>query len=419
MNIPLNVDEADVIVIGAGIVGLCCALSLQRAGRNVTIVDPMSAGKQSSYGNAGLLSACTNSPIALPGMWRKVPGWMLDRNGPLAVSPKYLPVALPWLVKWLAASRMSVVRRSSDALYHLHHNTMSRYRELLGNSLFEDLIRTEGSVSVFEGETETSTERVIRYLADRHSLGGQDVSAEQLKEIFPAIGPRAKRGIYFPRNGWTVNPGRLTATLLRLFHEAGGKSAAEKVLKLIPGEGYVDLFTNSQNRRACKVVIATGSWAKELLAPLGVKLPLETERGYHVMLEGPSLSNKLPILLRDSGMAITPMEHGLRLAGGVEIAGLVSAPNETRCNALYAKARAIFPTLQADACKQWMGFRPSLPDSVAAIGAALKHKDIFVAVGHGHTGMVGASETSSLIRDLVLNRPTAIDPKPYSLGRFN
>jgi D-amino-acid dehydrogenase len=411
-------NSIDIAVVGAGIVGLCTALDLQRSGRQVTILDPLPPGHGTSYGNAGLLSAGTNVPVALPGMWRKVPGWLMDRTGPLAVDLGYLPKAAPWLARWLLASRRKTMYGASDALRALHKDTMARYRELLGPAHFADLIRTEGGVNIFYNEEPSAGERIIRELIARHGIVTEDMGPADLREMFPEIGPGAKRGLLLPHNGWTVSPQRLTAVLAGLFMEAGGEILSRKVLRVIPRGPGVELFTNLHGVLANTAILAGGAWTQTLLAPLGVRLPLETERGYHLMLEGANVKPRLPLLLRDGGMAITPMEDGLRLAGTVEIAGLDKPPNEERALQLLERARVVFPTLDAGVKRTWLGFRPSLPDSVAAIGPVLGFPQIFVAAGHGHVGMVGAGETARLVRDLVLGRTPTIDPAPYSMARF-
>ncbi|MCS0502834.1 NAD(P)/FAD-dependent oxidoreductase [Ancylobacter mangrovi] len=411
--------QSDVVIVGAGIVGLCAGLLLQRAGRSVTIADPLPPGTATSYGNAGLLSAGTNMPAALPGIWRNVPKWLLDRQGPLAVRYSYLPKAAPWLAKWILASGTSTVHAASDALRALHKDTMDAYREVLGPEPFADLIRTEGSLNVFYNDAPGRNELFIRHLIARHGIAIDELDHADLKEMMPEIGPIAQRGLFFPHNGWTVNPSRLAATVARLFTEAGGRMVSQKVLSVRPMEGGIELFGNLGDWRADTVILAAGAWTGRLLHPLGVKLPMETERGYHLMLEDANISPRLPLLLRDGGLAITPMEEGLRLAGTVEIAGLDAPPDEKRARQLLDRARQVFPTLRSASYRKWLGFRPSLPDSVAAIGPVPGMRGLFVAAGHGHTGIVGASTTARLVRDLVTGAAPVIDPAPYSLTRFN
>ena len=415
----MSVVPRQLVVVGAGIVGLCSALSLQRAGAAVTILDPLPPGMGASFGNAGFLSADQNVPLALPGMWRQVPGWLLDPLGPLVVRPSYLPTAVPWLARWLLASRMKSVLAASDALRALHRDSHQRYMELLGPAHFADLIRNEGSVHVFEKDEPGTSERVQNELMARHGITPRRLSAEDLRDIYPDISARARRGLLFERNGFTINPSRLTATLAELFRAAGGTIACERVMKLIPRPlaGFL-VMTNGANRLADAVVVAAGAHSKRLLDPLKVTFPLDTERGYHLMLGAPSVTPRMPLILKDRGIAVTPMEHGLRLAGTVEIAGLEAAPDERRASALLESTRALFPTLQSTDTRIWMGFRPSLPDSVPAIGAVPGIDGLFVAAGHGHTGMVGASETGMLVRALVLRQKPAIDPAPYALERF-
>jgi D-amino-acid dehydrogenase len=178
------------------------------------------------------------------------------------------------------------------------------------------------------------------------------------------------------------------------------------------------LLTNTANRRADIVVVAAGAWSNRLLKPLGAGLPLETERGYHLMLPSPSVELQMPVQMKNRGFAMSPMEHGLRLAGTVEIAGLEAPPDERRARILLTHARALFPDLKGGEPTIWMGYRPSLPDSVPAIGRAKNHAGLFVATGHGHTGMIGGGSTGRLLAEQIVGTPPHIDPMPYSPTRF-
>jgi D-amino-acid dehydrogenase len=408
-----------ILVIGAGVVGLSTALYLQRSGREVVIVDPLPAGG-ASFGNAGMISADTAVPIALPGMLAKVPSWLRDPLGPLAVRPSYLMRALPWLVRWIAAGRLPRVLEISDAMRRLHRDAFACWRELLGGPHFADLIRPVGQVHVWESAEETQHAALERDLRQRHGIASETLSADDLRQMFPGISATVRRGILVPGNGYTVNPQRLVATLERLLIAAGGKVLPERVMKIIPGKGSARyaLMTNVGFHAADDIVIAAGAWSARLLAPLGVRLPLETERGYHVMLPAPGISLTTTISNKSRSFGVTPMEHGLRVAGTVEIAGLDAPPDERRAEALIGNVRRMFPGIATHGHRLWMGFRPSTPDSLPILGELEKWPGVFLAFGHGHFGMTGGPPSGKLLALLVNRRPAHIDPIAYSPKRF-
>lgn len=411
--------DGSVAVVGAGIVGLCAAIHLQRAGRKVALFDALPPGNGSSFGNAGLISVDAHAPIAMPGMLRKVPGWLSDPLGPLAVRPGYALKAAPWLLRWMRAGRMDVVRAGAVALRALHRDAYDRYRDLLGPELFRDLIRQTGNVQLFGSDVPGPDERLSRGLMDEFGVEVQALGPDELRQLFPRIAPFARRGLFFPRNGYTVSPIRLTGSLADIFRAGGGAIRHERVMKLLPREaGGYRLMTSIANHDADDVVVAAGAWSKTLVAPLGIRLPLETERGYHIMLENPSIELRLPIIHKSRGLAITPMQEGLRLAGTVEIGGLDAPPNEKRARILKTHAEALFPGLTSTGERIWMGFRPSLPDSVPAIGPVPGRPGLFMAVGHGHYGMIGAAATGRLLCELMTGATPHIDAEPYSLRRF-
>ncbi len=408
------------LVIGAGVVGLSTALYLQRSGIAVTVLDPLGPAGGASFGNAGMLSPDTAAPIAMPGMLRKVPGWLRDPLGPLAVRPSYFPRALPWLLQWIKAGRLDRVLAVSDAMRALHSQTLDCWRELLGDENYRDLIRPSGQVSVWEGDDSSPTEAIEQQIRDRHGVTVQKLNADDLRQMFPGIARDITRGIFVPGNAYTVSPQRIVHTLADLFREAGGSIVAERAMKLIPSEGggYM-VMTNVANRSADNVVVAAGAWSAQLLSPLGVRVPLETERGYHAMLFSPNMRPPIPISSKTRAFFITPMEDGVRIAGTVEIAGLDAPPNEQRAKILVERARRLFPDLQAGEVRYWMGFRPSTPDSLPILGPVAAWPGLYLAFGHGHFGMSGGPPSGRLLARMITGQGTGIDAAPYSAQRFD
>ena len=408
-----------IAVIGAGVVGLSTALYLRRSGRDVTIIDPLPPPGGASYGNAGMISADTSVPIALPGMLRKVPSWLTDPLGPLAVRPSYFPKALPWLMRWIAASRMPRVLEISDAMRALHKDAFLCWKELLGPQNFADLVRPAGQVHVWETDAETPGAALERQLRERQGIASQALTSDGLRQMFPGISTAVRRGVLVPGNGYTVSPQRIVQTLHRLFLEAGGRVVPENVMKIMPREGGgYDLMTNVGFHAAQQIVVAAGAWSVRLLKPLGVSVPLETERGYHVMLPTPNVSLTTTLSNKSRSFGVTPMEQGLRVAGTVEIAGLDAPPDERRAKALLANVRTMFPDVNTDGHRFWMGFRPSTPDSLPIVGEVAGRPGLFLAVGHGHFGMTGGPPSGRLLSQLINHQPTAFNAAAYGPQRF-
>ena len=419
LSAGVNGGTAPIVVIGAGIIGACSALRLAREGRRVLLVDRLEPGSACSFGNAGALSPSAMVPMALPGMLGKVPQWLSDPLGPLAVRWSYLPQALPWLLRWIAESRQERVEVASAALAALNRDTIDGYRELLSPAQFADLVRMTGHLYVYRAKPESTGDRLAQALRDRHGIRSRWLDAREVHELEPRLSDAYTSGMLLPDNGYAVNPQRLVRTLVDNFVEAGGQLLRDEVARLVPlSGGRVTVVTRTASFEAASVVLAGGAWSNELLRPLGCAVPLETERGYHVMLERPSFAPNLPMMIADRKFFLTPMEHGLRIAGTVEIGGLKAAPNWKRANALFTQAKEVFPGLTAHGSSTWMGMRPSMPDSVPMIGRLDRAPGIMLAFGHGHLGMSGGPGTSRLISDLVLGTTPFVDPRPYRADRF-
>jgi len=281
------------MVLGAGVVGLATALYLQRSGHQVTVLDPLPPAGGASYGNSGLISRDTAVPIALPGMLRKVPRWLSSREGPLSIRPAYFPSLLPWLLRWVSASRMPRVLEISGAMRALHGQTFDCWRELLGAEHYSSLIRETGQVRIWEGEGIGAS--IELDLCKRHGIEARVLNQDDIRDLYPGISPDIRQGLLIPGNGSTVNPQRLVRTLGELFIGAGGEVVSERALKIIPrGAGFM-IMTNLAHRDAQRVVVATGAWSNELLSPLGIRVPLETERGYHAMLPSANIAPRIPL----------------------------------------------------------------------------------------------------------------------------
>ena len=409
----------DVTVIGAGIVGLCTSLSLQRAGLRVRLCDGTGAGTGASFGNAGLISVGSVVPIALPGMVSQVPAWLLDAHGPLAVRPGYALQAAPWLIQWLRAASPARVRRASDALNALHAPAVQRYEDLLGSAACHALIRRQGQLHVWSQAGNSQADALVAELRRKHQVPMRPMDDAELHGHMPQLADHVRAGVCFTAHAHAHDPFSLTQALLAAFEQAGGDYRVRAVQRIeaVASGGY-RLWTGVGDERCERVVVAAGAHSAELLKPLGIQLPLEFERGYHAQLPHPGVVVPMPFIYKDKAVAVTPMQHGLRFAGTVEIAGLRHPPNPQRIDAILQAAQTLFPGINTQGARTWFGLRPSTPDSVPIVDESKRHRGLYMACGHGHTGMTGAPMTGALVTELISGQISGLRAEDYALARF-
>ena len=408
-----------VIVVGAGIVGTCTASYLLRDGHDVVLVDSEGPGEGCSKGNAGALSPGSCIPLSGPGVLTKIPGWLSDPLGPLRIRPAYLLAALPWLIRFALAGRSGRIAGLADALLALHAGTFENYAPLLGNAGCQDLIRRTGTLTVYKTDRSLAESHRERRLREERQVRQRVLGAGELRDLVPELSSDYKHGILLPDHGFVTNPYRLVRSLAEQFARDGGHLERLRVTGItVRKDRVTGVRTTDGELIADRVVVAAGAWSNTLIKGLGVRVPLESQRGYHATIQGSGIAPALPVVSADAKVYATPMEDGLRLAGTVEFAGLDAPPDFRRAEALIELAKDMFPALAASAASQWMGHRPCLPDSLPVIGAAPGHPNLLLAFGHGHHGMTGASTTGTIIASLVSGRQPAIDPAPYRPDRF-
>ena len=415
-----------VVVIGAGIVGACSALELLRDGHAVTIVDPGPPGGEeaASYGNAGWLSPCSVVPLSMPGMWRRVPAWLADPLGPLAIRWSYLPQLAPWLLRFLRAGagerRLPAVARAMRALVA---DAPERHRRLAEEAGVPELIRRQGLLYVFPDRAAFEADALAWRLRRDNGVAWIELDENDLRQREPELDRRYTFGALVEDGGHCLDPSAYVAALIRRAEALGATRHHGKALGFEIRRGRLAAVRTTTAAIACdKAVVAAGAHSKALAAAAGDRVPLETERGYHAMIEAPGAGPRHPTMPSDGMMAITPMRDGLRVAGQVELAGLAAAPNWDRARILRDFAARAYPglaeTLRPERVRFWMGHRPALPDSLPCIGPASGCPDVVHAYGHGHVGLASGAMTGRLVADLVGAKPPVIDPAPYSPRRF-
>jgi len=409
-----------IAVIGTGIVGACSAAWLQRDGHQITFVDPLEPGEACSFGNAGSLSPSACLPVGMPGMWRKVPKWLLDPLGPLTVRTGYLPRVMPWLVRMLRHSTPQEVTRIAGALQTLLRPIFDCYGPLLDHANASELVRRTGCLYVYSSREAAAQWKWGMNL--RRSLGVNlvDVEREELEALEPDLKGQFRFGILAPDNGSTLDPSQLVKALCRQALRDGARHDHRSVTGFErAGRRVTGLRMDSGEPLAVDgVVIAAGAWSGALAAQLGDRVPLETQRGYHVTVRSSNLTLRHTVMASEANLMINPMAMGLRLAGTVEFAGLKRAPNYERAQALLRQGLRLFPHLDTSEVTQWMGHRPCMPDSLPVIDRSRDTDNAWMAFGHGHMGMCMGATTGREVAHLVAGRPTQVDLAPFSASRF-
>jgi D-amino-acid dehydrogenase len=408
-------------VIGAGIVGVCSAAYLQRAGFAVELIDRAEPGgeEQCSFGNAGGICPGSCVPIGMPGMLKKVPEWLLDPEGPLFVRLGYLPQAMPWILRLLAAGRRSRVPAIADAMRALHREAFEAYAPLLKEAGCEDLIASRGQLFVHEVVDAVSPSDFGLTLRRERGVAIEFLTEDEIRQREPALAPRFRSAVFLPEQGQCRNPGRLVATLAAQVVRNGGTIVRERVTGFEPGAGGIGaVLTEGGRRPAGTVVLAAGAWSRALAARLGYRVPMETERGYHVQVTGADPGLRTQTIWAERKFVASPMEGGLRFAGTIELAGLHAPPNYRRADALLAQGLQMIRGLSAGEVTRWMGNRPGMPDSLPVLGRAPYHSNLIFAFGHGHTGLIAGAVTGRIVADLASGITPSINLAPYRLGRF-
>jgi D-amino-acid dehydrogenase len=410
-------------VIGAGIVGLCAASWLQRDGHSIFLVEPAEPGRGASFGNAGCLNGSSVTPIAMPGVIWNVPRWLLDPLGPLALRWSYLPAIAPWLLRFIRAGTPEKARKTARALRPLVGPTLDMLRPLVSAAGAEDLVHRLGHLYVYRSAESLEKDRLAWDLRRENGVEIDKFDADELRQLEPALSRDYVRAILVRENGHTSNPLALVERLVEHFARSGGEieRAHARGFRLEGGR-LTAIETDAGDLRADAAIVCAGAYSKPLAAALGDKVPLETERGYHLMIRDPEVAPRIPTADADGRFVATPMETGLRFAGTVELAGLEAPPDWRRAHILLEQGRRMLPGLAAshpaERISVWMGHRPSLPDSLPVIGPSRATPDVIYAFGHGHVGMTAAPMTGKIVADLVAGRPPSIDIKPFSASRF-
>lgn len=415
-----------VVVIGAGIVGAASALELLRDGNRVTIVEPGDPGGEqaASYGNGTLLNPSSVIPMSTPGIWKKVPGYLLDPLGPLAIRWRYLPRLIPWLRRFVAAgSTPEKLATIARALRPLVAEAPERHRALAEEAGVGDLIARQGVLYAFPDRAAFEAEGLSWRIRRDTGTKWLELDEDELRQREPALSRSYKFALLVEENGQCRDPGAYVAALVRHAVASGATLCKARATGFrIENRQLRAVLTDAGEVIADKAVIAAGAYSKQLAAAAGDSVPLETERGYHVVISDPGVAPRYPVSPSDAKMAFAMTPAGLRIAGQVELAGLEAEPNWKRAEVQLAFVRKVYPGVPADLpperIKMWMGHRPSIPDGLPCLGPSSASDDIVHAFGHGHVGLTAGATTGKIVAQIIAGGPVSVDLTPYSAKRF-
>lgn len=411
------VSRTEVLVIGAGFVGLACALWLQERGHEVTVIDRDAPGRGASYGNAGAIATYGCIPVATPEFWRDLPRLLLSRDSPFVLRWRHLPHLTPWLVRFLRQTSPARMRANAAALSQLLQRAWEDFEPLVEMSDSGDLLRRDGCLYFYQSRAQY--ERAASGIDLRRTMGvvQQRLDAKEIAAIEPVLAGRTVGGVLFPEAGHLVDPLEFAARMAQAVGRRGGQVLCGSVAGLSPQTDTVFARTDEGAIAARTVVVAAGAWSKPLAASVGDRIPLETERGYHIEYPLERMPLSRPCCPAEYAIYLTPMSGRLRVAGTVELSRPGARPNPRRYAYLERHARALITGLPAPS-SYWLGCRPSLPDSLPVIGASPHSPRVIYAFGHGHLGITLAGVTGRLVGELISRRQPHVSLTALRPDRF-
>ena len=460
--LPATLDSAahpargghDVAVLGAGIVGAMTALALLRDGHRVTLIEPGEPGGEqaASYGNGAWISPASVVPMSTPGLWKKLPGYLSDRSGPLVIRWTALPGLLPWLLRfWWAGHSVPRVEATARALSALLRDAPERHLRAAALAGVAGWVVQRGLLYLYPDRAAFEAEALAWRLRHDNGVRAQELDGAALRALVPDVDARYGLGLLVAAGAHCLDPGAYVAALVRQAQTGGARLLRARALGFAfesgpVGQRLASVRTDAGDVACERAVICAGIASAALARQAGDRIPLASERGYHVVWPDAPVQLGLPVMPSDGKMALTPTRGGLRVAGQVELAAVSAPPDWRRADLLTRFARQMFPALRpghwpdpgataatpinaehhaASAAAtataptaHWMGHRPSTPDGLPVIGPSAQHPDIVHAFGHGHVGLAAAPATAELVADLLAGRTPAIDPRPYRASRF-
>jgi len=414
-----NKLKSSIGVVGAGIQGICIALNLIKKGFKVTLIDRENPGSQSaSYGNAGHFSPYASVPTNRPDILADVPSMLLNSNGPLALKWNYVPKMIPWFIKFIKNCSKKKMLHTARYMHQILDLALPAYEELFQDIDVSGLVDSKGIMYFWTDKDLKSRELEIKI---RNDLGikQQLLTPLEIHDLEPHINKIYHGGVLYPNAKHARNPKKILLKLFELFIHKGGKFKKQNVQSInFTPENKPIIKTDLNSYGFDKAVIACGAFSKKLTDQVDEKIPLDTERGYHVHFKGYDHLLSRPVIFLNRGFAITPMEQGLRVAGTVEFGGLENPASKKRILNLVNNAKYLFPDLKKHE-DEWLGFRPTLPDFLPVLGPSKNCKNLFYSFGHHHLGWTLGAISGKIISGMIAGENTNLDLTAYNSQRFS
>lgn len=408
-----------IVIIGAGIVGASSAIWLRRAGYEVTLLDKGEPGMGASYGNGGILASCSVVPVTGPGLIRKSPGYLANPDFPLFMRWGYFPKLLPWLIKYMSHANEADTRRISQGLTTIVGDSLEQHQALTAGTGAAKWVQESDYSFAYPDRHAFEADRFAWQLRQEAGFEPEFVEGGAVQEVEPILGPETRFLAVLKNHGFILNPGAYVKDLVQVLEALGGKFVQAEVKDFELSGGQVSAVDTNIGRIHCdKAVLSSGVWSKPLMQKLGLNVPLEAERGYHILFKEPSQKPNNPMMLTAGKFVATPMEQGLRCAGIVEFGGLSETPSKSPLKLLRRMVQKTFPTLSYESEEEWLGYRPAPSDSLPLVGE-LRTTGVFAAFGHHHIGLTGGPKTGRLVADMISGRHTNADIRPFAPMRFS
>ncbi|MGV0036698.1 MAG: NAD(P)/FAD-dependent oxidoreductase [Candidatus Azotimanducaceae bacterium WSBS_2022_MAG_OTU7] len=410
---------AEIAVVGAGVIGTTCANVLAADGTGVLLIDPVGICGECSWGNAGYIAPNLVFPIATLREFRHIPRYLFDRNGPLRFRWQHFPALLPWLLRFSRNSSPKRVDSISRSLHSLNKESIEAFERLFPDAS-QSYVRKRGELRLYESKVSEQRDVGRRAVWDRLGIRYRRMSGDEVRTNEPSISPLVHSALYFPDVAHCVDPAEYTKAIGKDFCDGGGVFIKESVRRVehSADNSNFSLHLDSQTLEVEKVVFATGIHSRAFAAQMGHNVPLEAERGYHIVHPGQESIVSKPLTSADRGFVITPMNERLQLSGTVEFGGTKIAPDYERAKILDIHAKALLPSLDSIGIDPWMGMRPSLPDSLPVISESSKVANAFFAFGHQHLGLTQGATTAMAVDCLVKRKPAPYSLSPFRIDRF-
>ncbi|WP_299868158.1 FAD-binding oxidoreductase [uncultured Roseobacter sp.] len=410
--------DQPVIILGAGIIGICTALSLAERGVAVRIIDRGEPGQETSFGNAGIISPWSVVPQSMPGVWRQIPQLMFGRAAPLSIRAAAWPKMIPWGLRFLRQASEARARATADVMEVLCAPSIDLYRRHLQGTGAESLIKDSIYVHAFRDGSRANLTSLDYAIRQEKGANLELVGSEALQATEPALSPAFNAAVLIHDQARALSPGRIGRVLAEKARGLGVDFIADNIRKLNRTDGAWQIVCDGGTHAAARVVVAMGAWSANLLAPLGLRMPLMAERGYHLEFAQPGIEIRNSVMDVDAKLVASSMEAGVRIAGQAEFAPVDAPPDDRKRGQLRKLAKAAFPDLDTGTESFWMGRRPSFPDSLPVLGEALEKKGLFLNFGHSHYGLMMAPKSGELLADMVIGRASNADVTALGAERF-